>query len=126
MIMIPKGNKIAIVGSRDYDNLRNVRLYVLSLPEGTIIVSGGARGVDQAAERAAKERDDMQTLIYKADWESYGKSAGYRRNITIVDQADWIVAFWDGKSKGTLHTITEAAKRGKEITINPFVYDPGY
>lgn len=104
--------KIAIVGSRDFGTLGLVEDYVRSLPLDTVVVSGGARGVDQRAEFVARQRD-MPVQIFKADWTRHGKSAGFRRNAQIVGYADKVVAFWDGKSAGTKHTIGLARIAGK-------------
>lgn len=84
--------RIAIVGSRDYPLLGSVELFVKTLDSTTMIVSGGARGVDRTAERAAKHRG-LRALIFPADWPTYGKRAGYIRNEQIVDNADEIVVF---------------------------------
>jgi 1-aminocyclopropane-1-carboxylate deaminase/D-cysteine desulfhydrase-like pyridoxal-dependent ACC family enzyme len=112
----PSAKRIAIVGSRDFQNLQLVDHFVASLPADTIIVSGGARGVDRRAEEAAKRRG-LRTIIYHADWETHGKAAGYLRNQDIVDEADEIVAFWDGVSNGTWHSINLARKAGKKVFI---------
>ncbi len=54
-----------------------------------------------------------------ADWNKYGKSAGFRRNIDIVDNSDCVIAFWDGNSKGTLNSVTTAINKGiPTLTIN--------
>jgi predicted Rossmann fold nucleotide-binding protein DprA/Smf involved in DNA uptake len=108
--------KVAIVGSRAYPNLSKVRAYIQSLPLDTIIVSGGARGVDKCAEKVA-ESIGLQTEIYPADWHKYGKAAGMKRNQQIVEASDRVVAFWDGESKGTKNTIDTAKKLGKEVTV---------
>jgi hypothetical protein len=113
--------KIAIVGSRNYPDLDAVRAFVRNLPPGTTIVSGGARGVDKVAELAAVRRPDLCTKIILADWDAYGKSAGYRRNVEIVNAADEVVAFWDGTSRGTAHTISIARNANKLVRI----YRPG-
>ena len=80
------------------------------------IISGGAQGADSCAERYAKE-NNLPITIYYACWEEYGKSAGYKRNIKIVDDAELIVAFWDGVSKGTKHSIDYANKEDKKVII---------
>jgi len=67
--------KVAIVGSREYLHLAKVREYILNLPQDTIILSGGARGVDKCAEKVANSKG-LQTEIYPADWHKYGKAAG--------------------------------------------------
>lgn len=108
--------KIAIVGSRGFTDLNQVSAYVRALPPGTIIVSGGAMGVDRAAENAAK-RAGMETKIFPANWPLYGKRAGYLRNVDIVTTSDRVVAFWDGQSKGTLHSIELARKQRKPLEI---------
>jgi predicted Rossmann fold nucleotide-binding protein DprA/Smf involved in DNA uptake len=108
--------KVAIVGSREYPNLSKVRAYIQSLPIDTVIVSGGARGVDKCAEKVAKSIG-LQTEIYPADWHRLGKAAGIIRNQDIVYAADKVVAFWDGESKGTKNTIDTAKKLGKEVTV---------
>lgn len=108
--------KVAIVGSRDYPNMRAVREYVASLPRDTVIVSGGARGVDSVAVEEAK-RLGMPTEVHPADWNTHGKAAGFIRNADIVAAADEVVAFWDGESRGTKHTIDLAKKAGKSVGI---------
>ena len=104
--------KIAIVGSRDYVDLERVTAYVNSLPDDTELVSGGARGVDRTAEQAAWSRK-LTVKCFPADWEQYGKEAGFIRNQDIVNYADLVVAFWDGKSRGTAHTMRLAASQNK-------------
>lgn len=108
--------KIAIVGSREFPDMDLVREFVRSLPEDTIIISGGARGVDRVAEEEAKKLA-MITEIYPADWQQYGKRAGFLRNKQIVEAADMVQAFWDGKSKGTAHSIRLAKEAGKPVQI---------
>jgi hypothetical protein len=108
--------KVAIVGSRDYPDLEAVRQYVYTLPTNTTVVSGGAHGVDSAAEQAARERG-LGVLIFPAEWDKYGKQAGFRRNADIVNAADKVVAFWSQGSKGTAHTIRIAREAGKPVEI---------
>jgi hypothetical protein len=107
---------IAVVGSRDFEDLDAVRKYVRELPNDVIIISGGARGVDTAAIEEAT-RIGLACKIYPADWNQYGKKAGIIRNQQIVDVADEIVAFWDGHSRGTKNTIHQAQRAGKRVTI---------
>jgi len=104
--------KVIIAGSRDFDN------YVLLshicdtvLPKGIDyeIVSGGARGADHLGEVYAWECDYKKT-VFPADWDKNGKAAGYIRNEEMAKYADALIAFWDGKSKGTKHMIDLANK----------------
>ena len=108
--------KVAIVGSREYHDLDAVRRYVRSLPAGTTVVSGGARGVDKVAELEA-EACGLPTEIHHAQWEQFGKSAGFQRNVSIVEASDRVVAFWDGSSRGTRHTMTLAERYGKPLEV---------
>lgn len=119
---------VAIVGSRDFPDLQIVKDYVLTLPKHAIVVSGGARGVDKAAERAAIMRG-LETRIFLPDWEKYGKQAGFIRNNDIIDRADIVAAFWDGDSRGTANSISLAKKKKKPLTVfkpdNSFEFFPG-
>jgi len=80
------------------------------------IISGGARGADSLAEQFAQEYSYV-VKIFHAEWDKYGKSAGYRRNIDIVNNCNLLVAFWDGTSRGTKHSIDIATKQGKPVII---------
>lgn len=108
--------RLAVVGSRDYPTLGNVRAYVESLPQETVIVSGGARGVDAVAEATARTRK-MEVVVLRADWSTYGKAAGPMRNRVIVRDCDAMVAFWDGTSRGTADSIRAARAAGKPVTV---------
>jgi hypothetical protein len=109
--------RIGIVGSRNFSDLSKVGMYVLKLPKTTIVISGGARGVDQAAESTAKKRR-MEVESYKPDWNGPdGRQAGFTRNQYIVDASDELVAFWDGKSSGTRDTIDRARRAGIKVTV---------
>lgn len=108
--------RIAIIGSREYRDSQAVIDFVDSLPEDTVIVSGGAPGVDQIAETAAKRRG-LERDIKPADWARFGKAAGIIRNKDIVAACDELVAFWDGKSPGTADSIMTAHKTGKKVTV---------
>ena len=118
--------RLVIAGSRDfndYDLLKQKCDYYLSKKikdnEDIIIVSGTAKGADLLGERYAKEKG-FKIEIYPAKWDLYGKSAGYRRNAEMVAVADAVIVFWDGKSKGTKHTIDLADKKGIRLVIVRF------
>lgn len=111
--------RLAVIGSRtftDYKKLEEVLDGYALLNPITEIISGGAKGVDKLAEQYSKARA-IPIKVYPAEWDKYGRSAGYRRNTLIVNNCDQVIAFWDGISKGTLHSITLAEKIGKEITV---------
>lgn len=108
--------RVAIVGSRDYPDLAEVRRYVGTLPPDTVVVTGGARGVDRVAADEAESRG-LAVVIHCAKWDDEGRSAGYRRNIRIVEDCDRVVAFWDGGSRGTQHTIDIARRKGRPVEV---------
>jgi hypothetical protein len=112
--------KIGVVGSRNFNDYQLLKKTLDNyLDMVFLIVSGGAKGADSLAERWANE-NSVKTLIFKPDWTQYGKSAGYIRNEKIVRESDLIIAFWDGISKGTNHTINITKKMGKKIIIIKF------
>lgn len=105
--------KVAVIGSRGLtvDNLGDY------IPEGTDeIVSGGAKGIDTCAAEFARA-NNLKLTEFLPDYKRFGKGAPLKRNITIIEYADIIVAFWDGKSKGTVFVIENAKKLGKEIRV---------
>lgn len=106
--------KVIIAGGRDfqdYDMLKKSCDYLLRDKTDIEIVSGGARGADKLGERYAQEKK-IPFVVFEADWDKYGKSAGIKRNESMAAYADALIAFWDGKSRGTQHMIG-AAYRGK-------------
>lgn len=107
---------IAIVGSRNFYDLEKVRDYIRHLSPTDRIVSGHAKGPDITAEQEGQLRG-LEVLSLPAEWDKYGRGAGYKRNAEIVAFVDKVVAFWDGKSKGTLHTITLAIKAKKSVEV---------
>ena len=101
--------KVIIAGGRDFNDYELLKkkcdYYLSNLDtDEIIIVSGAARGADSLGEKYANEKN-YKIDSHPADWNKYGKSAGYRRNKEMVDIASAAICFWDGKSKGTKHTI---------------------
>lgn len=91
------------------------------LPTGAHVIHGGASGTDEFAHRAASLLG-LKVTRYKADWETHGKRAGILRNLEMLDQQpDYVIAFWDGASRGTQHTIDEARRRGIHVEVHRLV-----
>ena len=112
--------RLAVVGSRsfnDYELLSQVLDSVQSII--TNIVSGGAKGADVLAAKYALEHG-IPLVEFIPHWDTYGKSAGFRRNQQIVAKADALIAFWDGRSKGTEHSINLAREAGIQVYIRRF------
>jgi hypothetical protein len=83
------------------------------------IISGGAKGADDLAEKYANYNNIPFTL-YEARWDLYGKSAGFKRNNTLVVMSDIQLFFWDGKSNGTRHAFNLAYKQNPDTTFIVF------
>ena len=116
--------KIVIFGSRNFDNYELLKKVCDKIirklsPSSVTIISGAARGADSLGERYANERN-YKLEKYPADWNRYGKSAGYRRNERMAKIADVGIGFWDGRSKGTKHMIDIMKKLNKKVYIKKF------
>lgn len=118
--------RVIISGTRsfnDYELLRASCNSLLSEKQRThtvVIISGTARGADRLGERYARERG-FQLRRFPAEWEQYGRSAGHIRNAKMADNADALIAFWDGESKGTKNMIDNA--RRKDLAIRIIQYE---
>ena len=80
------------------------------------IVSGGARGADRSAIVYAHNRGYKLTVM-NAEWNKFGRSAGYRRNQQMADYADACVVFWDGESRGSKHMMDIAKRMGMPLRV---------
>ena len=109
--------RVLICGSREWRDKEAVERVIRKFDAGTIIIHGNSTyGVDRLADETYVE---YRTVIrYPADWNQYGKRAGFVRNMQMLDtNPDEVHAFWNGTSKGTLHTINGAKKRNIPIFI---------
>ena len=107
--------KVAIVGSRAWEDKQAIQNYIAPLPPDDIIISGGAPGVDMLAAEFATRYNHIMIVVRPA-W-GRGKTAGFERNTVIVELADRVVAFWNGVSPGTKDTISKARAAGKPVEI---------
>ncbi|MBE6606686.1 MAG: hypothetical protein E7635_06585 [Ruminococcaceae bacterium] len=106
--------KVAIIGSRGLC----VNDFSPYLPDGiTEIVSGGARGIDTSAREYANRHGILITEFFP-EYDKYGpKAAPHIRNDKIIDYADIVLAFWDGRSRGTRSVIEKCKQRGKKVIV---------
>lgn len=114
--------KLAIVGSRsfqDYPRLQRIMAKLKTPVE--LLISGGADGADLLAERYAKQAG-LSMLVHYPNRQRDGARCFAVRNQKIVDDADAVIAFWDGLSRGTKMTIDKARRAGKKVHI--VYYEP--
>lgn len=115
--------RVIVAGSRSFDDyglLADTLDHLLqNKGRDVIIVSGAARGADTLGEIYAAERG-FQIARFPADWDRYEKSAGYRRNVQMAENADALVAFWDGVSPGTQHMIRIAKEKNLQIRVKKY------
>jgi len=110
--------RVLVCGSRKWRSTTRILARLASLPEGSVIMHGAAQGADRCADRAARGLD-LEVEEYPADWKRDGKRAGILRNLDMLEaHPDLVLAFWDGKSRGTAHVIREAQRRGIPVEIH--------
>lgn len=109
-----------IAGGRDFDDY-DFMVEALSYVESCgwsihEVVCGTARGADTLGEAWGRDTE-KQIERFIAQWDKFGKRAGYLRNADMAEYAEALVAFWDGKSKGTKHMIDTAVKKGLYVKV---------
>ena len=112
--------KVVIAGGREFNDYNLLSTKVSHLIQNKMpdvaIISGVARGADSLGAKWA--RDNGITVIEKpANWDKLGRAAGYRRNEEMLQIADAVIAFWDGKSKGTKHMIDISKQAGIPVRV---------
>ena len=111
--------KVIVAGGRDYDDyqlMENRLDYLLQNEASITIVSGTAKGADKLGERYANQKG-FDIIEMPADWDKFGKSAGYRRNEEMAKIADAAVIFWDGESRGSKHMIDLSHKYNLKVRV---------
>ncbi len=111
--------KIIVAGSRtitDYDMVKHAINISNTAIKATEIVCGMAKGVDLLGKKWANE-NNVPVKEFPANWDKFGKSAGYKRNEEMAKYADALLAIWDETSRGTKHMIDLARKHNLKIYI---------
>ena len=113
-------HKVIIAGSRsfsDYSFLKKSCAEIFSSLQGfPIIISGDAAGADRLGVKFATSHG-IPVLHMPADWNLYGKRAGMIRNRKMLEEADRLIAFWDGQNPGTANMIQIAQEKGIPVHI---------
>jgi hypothetical protein len=109
---------VVVTGSRDWKDAERVKTRIKALPHGTLLVHGGARGVDTIAGKAAKAHCTVR--VVHADWETYGKAAGPIRNERMLREykPDLAIAFIRNNSRGATHCANRAMKLGIKVELH--------
>lgn len=109
--------KVIIAGGRDYHNYDTLleAISECQFPISTV-VCGGASGVDTLGEQYGL-RMNLQINYYYPDWETHGRAAGPIRNRKMAENAEALIALWDGKSRGTKNMIETATKLGLLVYV---------
>lgn len=109
--------KVIIAGGRD---IHDYELVVDAVQESQFdidtVISGGANGVDALGEKYSEEMN-LNLKIFNADWATHGRAAGPIRNRKMAENADALIAIWDGKSRGTKNMIETAQKKGLLVYV---------
>ncbi len=105
--------KLLIAGSR---NIKDFDLSPYIPHDVELIISGSADGVDTLAENYA-DKHKISKLILRPDYSRYKRAAPLKRNEEMVDIADFLLVIWDGRSKGTSHTVHYTQKNKKDLQI---------
>ena len=108
--------KLIVAGGRDFSDKEKLYFELDSIEGITEIVSGNAKGADELGEKYAKERG-IPVKLFPADWTKHGRAAGPIRNEEMAKYADALIAFWDGKSRGTKSMINLARENNLNVMI---------
>ena len=105
--------KIAVIGSRNL-TVQNLGDYLPA--ETTEMISGGAKGIDTSAREYATA-NNIRLTEFLPEYNKYGRGAPLKRNIEIIQNADKVLAFWDGESRGTHFVIKKCQEQNIPIEI---------
>lgn len=115
--------KLIVAGGRDFKDYPRLSAEIYAYAErpemvgkAISIVNGGARGADRCGWQFTINQN-VKRHDFPADWDRYGKRAGFIRNHAMGDFADGLLAFWDGKSRGTRDMIQYMHKLGKDVHV---------
>lgn len=109
--------RVIVAGSRSFNDYKLLESILLKFDlNELVIVCGECRGADKLGRQFAEEHG-LPILSFPANWDKYKKRAGYLRNIEMAENADRLLAFWDGVSPGTKHMIDIAAKKNIKTKV---------
>lgn len=109
--------KAVVAGGRDFDNksLLHETLCLLLRPDDAVIC-GMAKGADLLG-KAWADHQGVKVIEMPADWDTHKKAAGPIRNQQMAQAGDFLIVFWDGKSRGSKDMIEKATRQGMDVHI---------
>lgn len=119
-----KPMNLIVAGGRDFNDYERLSALLFEFAEkhydcAITIVSGMARGADKLALEFCRH-ENVECIEMPADWDRYGKRAGYLRNEAMADISHAVIAFWDGQSRGTKHMIDIATDKGLIVQVEAY------
>lgn len=108
-----------VCGSRQWDDYDRVLERLRLLPAGATVMHGAAYGADACAHDAVVEIDHLDLEVYAPNAGRPSPQRYHERNDAMLDQADYVIAFWDGKSRGTASVLKKARERGIPYEVQP-------
>lgn len=122
--------QLVVAGTREYSNRDEIfarldKYHQRCKDAGTelIIIEGEARGPDLISREWAEARG-VPFRPYPADWDEYGKRAGFIRNEEMAKVGTHVLAFWDGQSNGTNDMIERGLKYQRRVLVIPVIVEP--
>ena len=112
--------KLIIAGTRHFQDYGKLCEVLNMIPTPSSIISGKARGADSLGELYAHD-NNISVIECPANWDKYGKRAGYLRNEEMAKIADACIVFWDGESRGSKHMIEISKEHGLDTWV--FMYN---
>ncbi|MDR2817111.1 MAG: DUF2493 domain-containing protein [Oscillospiraceae bacterium] len=108
--------KVAIIGSRSIDDIKSEFIREHLPQKCSEIISGGSHGVDTLAQKFAADQN-IPFRCFLPNYSLYGRIAPIIRNKQIIQHSDFVLVFWDGKSKGSNFVINSCQSEGKPFKV---------
>ncbi len=108
--------KLAVIGIKQFSDYSQLKSVLDSISGISVIISGDAPGTDALARKYAHQHN-IKLLEFPPDFKRSGNEAKHIRDRLIVEHCDEVIAFWDGKCKGTKYTMDYARQQNKPVTI---------
>ena len=110
-------HRVLVCGSRGWRDREAIYMKLCELdPKSWIVMEGEATGADQMAHDIAQELG-LTVEGYPPDPSRPSPQRYHERNDLMLERADRVIAFWDGRSRGTASVIHKARLRCLEVEV---------